>query len=116
MPNSNNIHWTLPPQPDRLTVNRFVNLLGDPKDYHCVLLASMGFTYDVISEQTSLTHGQIAYRLARANRNRSGDQRISATNYRTGRSESAKAVIKLSAKKVGQIITPQIRHTLAVDI
>jgi hypothetical protein len=108
--------WVLPAQPDKYIDTRYVNLTGDPDDYHVVLLASMGFTYDVISKQTGLSKGQIAYRLKQANQSLKPRDRISAQNYRNGRSETSKAVITLASKKVASIINPILRETQAIDV
>lgn len=110
------IRWQLPAQPDRYMDNRWVNLLSDPDDYHVVLLASMGMSYHVIAQQTGLSHGQISYRLRRANQHRKPYDRISSFNFRNGISEASQAVIQLAAKRVGQIIEPSLRRNLAIDV
>lgn len=109
-------HWTLPAPPEKYESNHYVNLLSDPNDYHVVLLASMGFTFNVIASQTGMSFGQISYRLRRANRNRKPHERINSINYRNGSSDAARAVIQLASKKVAQIINPELRKSLAVDI
>ena len=120
MPNINKnlslAHWRLPPPPDKYVHNRWINLLGDPHDYHVVLLASMGMSYQVISQQTGLTKGQIAYRLQRANAHRKPGERISAHNYRNGISDASRVVIRLASKRVGQLIQPALRRDLAIDV
>lgn len=108
--------WVLPVPPDKYVDTRYVNLTGDPDDYHVVLLASMGFTYDVISRQTGLSKGQISYRLKQANQTRKPKDRICAANYRNGRSETSRAVITLASKKVASIINPILRETQAIDV
>lgn len=109
------VKWHLPPPPDKYVDNRWVNLLGDPDDYHVVLLASMGMSYKVISEQTGLSVSQIGYRLRRANHGRKEWDKISAFNYRNGISEASQAVISLASKRVGKIIQPKLRELLAKD-
>ena len=108
--------WKLPAPPDKFVDNRLVNLLGDPDDYHCVLLASLGMSYKVISQQTGLSFGQIAYRLRRANHGRENGKRLSAANYRNGSSDTAKEVVSLASKRVSRLIIPELRQTLAIDV
>jgi hypothetical protein len=106
----------LPSPPDKYQHNRWVNLLADPTDYHVVLLASMGMTYRVISQQTGLSFSQISYRLHKANRGRAAHEKINSYNYRHGVSQASHEVIRLAAKRVSQIINPQLRENLAIDV
>lgn len=108
--------WELPAPPDKYIDNRLVNLLSDPDDYHVILLANMGFTYETIARNTGLSKGQIAYRLNKANRELPQDKKINSYNYRSGRSASAQAVINLASRRVSALINPVIRKTLAIDV
>lgn len=108
--------WQLPAQPDKYVDNRFVNFLGDPDDFHVLLLASMGMTYHVISRQTGMSKGQISYRLRRANLHRKEHDKISSYNYRNGVSQSSQAVIQLASRRVAQVLVPSIRRNLAIDV
>jgi hypothetical protein len=107
--------WKLPPPPDHHEENGRIDLTGDPNDYHCILLASMGMSYAVISRQTGLSIAQIGYRLRRLNQNRREDKKINSRNYRNGTSQAAQAVIDLASSRVARIITPIIRKELARD-
>ena len=98
--------------PDKLEHNHYVNLLSDPRDYHVMLLASMGMSYACISYNTGLSVGQIAYRLRMANGDMPEHKKINAYNYRNGISESSRAVITLASKKVASIINPELRKAL----
>ena len=113
MKNLNLTRWQLPAQPERYEESRLVNFLNDPDDYHVVLLASMGMSYNVIAHQTGLSFGQIAYRLRRVNENKKPWEKINSYNFRNGVSETSCALVQLAAKRAAQIIKP---HLYTVDI
>jgi hypothetical protein len=52
----------------------------------------------------------------RANRGLAGTHRISAANYRNGTSSTAQAVVALASERVGRLINPILRKTLAIDV
>ena len=106
--------WELPAPPDKFEHNGFVNLLSDPDDYHVVILAAVGMNYSVISRQTGLSHGQISYRLSKANKHRKPADKINAYNYRNGISPSSQAVIELASRRVSRLVNPELRKSLAI--
>lgn len=108
--------WKLPPPPDpNNTPDGWVDMMGRPDDYHVVLLASMGFTYDTISRQTGLSVHQIAYRLRKINSRLLPEQRLTSYNYRNGRSRTAKVVIRHASNHVARAINAPMRKALASE-
>lgn len=93
--------WVLPRAPVA-TNSHFNPLLIDlqrkREDYHCVLLASLGFSYAVIQSRTGLSYGQIASRLRRA--------RVKPSDYRNGLTPISTLVIGKCAQQAGRIINP----------
>jgi hypothetical protein len=96
--------WALPSPPDKVRNGDSplkVALLSHQRDYHCVLLASLGFSYELIAFHTGLNQGQISYRLKKAG--------VQPRAYRQGRTELANVVIANVAKRAGAYLN----HALA---
>jgi hypothetical protein len=91
--------------PQHTPVNaRRVNLLhGD--DFHCAMLASLGFSTSLIHSRTGLSPGQIAYRL------RMGA--IKRNDYRNGDSQLAERILSQSHRVAVSEVRSHIKKVIS---
>lgn len=86
---------------------RRVNLLHG-EDFHCALLASLGFSTSLIQSRTGLSAGQIAYRL------RMGA--IKRQDYRNGESPLADRILTQSRRVAISAVQSHIRRVLSSPV
>lgn len=92
------------PQNHIAAPHRPVDLLHDPDDFKCALLASLGFSTKAIMARTILSSGQITYRLHKG--------QIKRMEYRNGTSAIAKDVLKSHTDIAEPILLRQLRKVL----
>lgn len=83
---------------------RTVNLLHG-EDFHCAMLASLGFSTRLIHSRTGLSPGQIGYRL------RLGA--IKRQDYRNGDSQVADRILSQSRRVVASEVQAHIKKILS---
>jgi hypothetical protein len=83
---------------------RRVNLLQG-EDFHCAMLASLGFSSHLIHKRTGLSKGQIAYRL------RMGA--IKRQDYRNGHSMLADRILSQSHRVAVTEVRAHIKNVLS---
>lgn len=83
---------------------RRVNLLQG-EDFHCAMLASLGFSSRLIQSRTGLSNGQIAYRL------RMGA--IKRQDYRNGDSQLADRILSQSHRVAVAEVRAHIKNVLS---
>jgi len=83
---------------------RRVNLLHG-EDFHCVMLASLGFSSRLIQSRTGLSPGQIGYRL------RMGS--IKRQDYRNGDSQLADRILNQSHRIAVSEVRSHIKKVLS---
>ena len=83
---------------------RRVNLLHG-EDFHCAILASLGFSSHLIQKRTGLTPGQIGYRL------RMGS--IKRQDYRNGDSQLADRILSQSHRVAVTEVRAHIKNVLS---
>jgi hypothetical protein len=84
---------------------RFVDLLHDEDDFRCALLASLGFSTNMICDQTGLRPHQVTYRLHKGELKRS--------EYRNGTSAVAQALLRQHTDIAEPVLRKQLTKTLA---
>ena len=103
------IKWNLPAPPMASVYIRKhrVSLLSDPDDFHACLLATLGFSVKVITQQTGLSGGRVYYRLKKA--------QIKIKEYRNGVSPIAQLVIDNSKIKAAKQLTTYLHERLEIS-
>ena len=86
---------------------RRVDLLDDPADFQCALLASLGFSTRYISQKTGLSACQVTYRLTKG--------QVRRADYRNGTSDIARSILRRNADIAEPLLRRAIRATLAAS-
>lgn len=83
-----------------------VDYLRHREDFQCVVLAGLGFSTELISQKTGLSHGQVIYRIKKAN--------VKRSDYRDGGSRIAARVISGSKEYAEAEMQRQLKRELGL--
>jgi hypothetical protein len=79
--------------------HRYVDFFTNAQDFLCVMLAALGWSTRAIAEHTSLSEGQVSYRIGKSEQGRKKNDLTQRMAYRNGKGDVAHVVVSTIAAK-----------------